>query len=697
MTPQLSFISLVAGLSLTAASLAASHDTQKWWESPFGMLQTNLREIDVDMDVEVTADFIKEYGSAAWLTSVGGILANYPTELDFQIVNPLLKDRPSGDLIQDSLEAAHSRDIRLLARMDFSKVQLSVAEAHPEWLYISPNGTWQNHTNDLVSVCPSGGWYQERIFDILDEVMEKYELDGFFVNWAGFNENDYFRVYHGVCHCESCQKAWDEYSDGAELPNGPEDSNYDDWKTWSDGVIDEWTERVRDKIAEKLPDAGLILGESSDIMFYEANNAIDREIWHHETSQTVSRFKSHRPEVPVLVNCASFIDHAYRITMEEPHHFIQYHLQAMSRGANPSTYIIGIPGKIPWPGFEGASQLMRFHQQHQHIYEGLRPIAKTALVLPQESQMNETHYEIEALPEYKGLYKALQELHVPFDVVDQKYIGEIAENNGFDRYEVVILPSLGQLYETDVEILDNWVAGGGTLVVTGDVGAEKDGTLQLQSLPATRVAENVTNPDELWSMYIAPEQDRTEEHYYEGPIIPLLGSYRLYEWKDKSEGLYKKLDHAPFAPPEYIYGNVQIDERGVGIADYESGRSALFPMPVGWGYREIGMSAFRDFFELVLGEVGAKEPLKFNFSPHVEVTVNGKDNHTVVHLINMSGIRYQNFGQHLPIPAGSITVTSGGRGVRARSLLGGKDLDVKDGQIMVPGINLFEVIVIEGL
>lgn len=689
--------SLAAAVVFGLPTEAASNGRDKWWESPFGMFQTNLREIDMDMDVEATADFIKEYGSTAWLTSVGGILANYPTELDYQIINPLLKDRPGGDLVQETLNAARSRDIRLLARMDFSKVQLPVAEAHPEWLYISPNGTWQNHTNNVVSVCPSGNWYQERIFDILDEVMEKYELDGFFVNWAGFNENDYFRVYHGVCHCESCQKAWDEYSNGAELPDGPEDANYDDWKTWSDGVIDEWTGRVRDRIAEKLPDAGLILGESSDIMFYEANNAIDREIWHHETSQTVSRFKSHRPEVPVLVNCASFIDHAYRITMEEPHHFIQYHLQAMSRGANPSTYIIGVPGKIPWPGFEGASQLMQFHKQHHDIYQGLKPISKTALVLPQESQMNETHYELEAMPEYKGLYKTLQELHIPFDVVDQKYIGEIAENNGFERYEVLILPSLGRMYDSDVEIIDEWVAAGGTLIVTGDVGAEEDGTLQLQSVPASRVAENITDPDDLWSMYIAPVQNRTENHYYQGPIIPLLGSYRLYEWKDGAEGMYKKLDYAPFAPPEYIFGNVQVDERGVGIASHEDGKGVLFPMPVGWGYREIGMSAFRDFFELVLGEIGAAEPLKFNFSPHVEVTVNRNAERTVVHLINMSGIRYQNFGQHLPIPAGSITIVNGGNKVQARSLRGGQKLKIEEDQIMVPGIDLFDVIVIEGV
>lgn len=140
----------ITGFLLASLCCRAANTTEKWWQEPFGMLQTNLREINVDMDVNATADIIKQYGPTDWLNSVGGILANYPTDLDFQIINPFLDSRPSGDLIRDSLDAARARGIRLLARMDFSEVQLEVAEANPDWLYSSPNGTWQNHTKNLV-------------------------------------------------------------------------------------------------------------------------------------------------------------------------------------------------------------------------------------------------------------------------------------------------------------------------------------------------------------------------------------------------------------------------------------------------------------------------------------------------------------------------------------------------------------------
>ena len=662
------------------------------------MLQTNIREIDADMDVDQVADYIKQHGATAWLQSVGGILANYPTNLDFQVRNPHLANRTSGDLVADSLDAARARNMRLLGRMDFSKVQRGVAEAHPDWLYVSPNGTWQTHTNGLVSVCPSGEWYQRRSFDILDEVMGRYDLDGFFVNWAGMNENDYYRVYHGVCHCQSCRSRWEEYSGGKDLPDGPWNETYDEWKVFSDGVVDEWTGRVRDFISERLPDAGLILGESADIMFHEANNAVDREMWHFATAETVSKAMSYRPDVPVLVNAASFLDHAYRMASEQPDNFAQYYLQAIARGANPSTYIIGTPGKIPWAGMDKATDLMRFHDKHKDVYSGFRPIARTGLVLPDDSLMEDEQYE-EATVEYKGLYMALQELHIPFDVVAQEYLDEIMDNGGLNRYGVLVLPHLGTLNATHASVLDEWVESGGTLVTSGAIGVEEGGALQLQSLPATRQKEYISDEEDNWSTYLAPEQNRTEEHYYTGPLVPLLDDFGSYEWKDGSRGVYKKLAFGPFAPPEYIYGNVQVGIRGAGIGAHGKGIGVLVPFPVGKSYREIGLSVFRDFFSLVLGKAGgAQEKLEFDLVPQAEVIlgVNGAGQ-TVVHVINQSGIKHQNYGTPLPLPAGRVRVV-GNNEVKARTLVTNEELEIDDeGWLRLPGIELFDVVIIEGL
>src|SRR5699024_9638141 len=112
----------------------------KWWDEPFRTFQTNLREIDAGLDVDKVADFIVDYGADTWLLSTAGIITNYPSALDCQTVNPALSERASRDLIGDAVAAAQARGIRVLGRLDFSKVDARRAEEYPQWCYLSPEG-----------------------------------------------------------------------------------------------------------------------------------------------------------------------------------------------------------------------------------------------------------------------------------------------------------------------------------------------------------------------------------------------------------------------------------------------------------------------------------------------------------------------------------------------------------------------------
>ena len=161
-----------------------------WYHSPFRMFQTNLLEVDADMDVERVLDFIEDFGCDTWLVNGGGILSFYPTKLEHQTRNPYLDRRPSGDLFGDAVAAGHRRGIRVMARMDFSKVSEAVADRHPDWLFVDPQGGRQE-AEGQVSVDPSSGYYQEKLLEVLDEMIDIYPLDGFFFNRCRFNEHDY--------------------------------------------------------------------------------------------------------------------------------------------------------------------------------------------------------------------------------------------------------------------------------------------------------------------------------------------------------------------------------------------------------------------------------------------------------------------------------------------------------------------------
>ncbi|RFU31591.1 hypothetical protein B7463_g4710, partial [Scytalidium lignicola] len=410
---------LVDGNLLSSAQddiiMSVTLQSGQWWHKPFGMVQTNLREIDVNMDVDVVADWIQDFGATARLIGVGGIQAQYQTELPFQARNPILAERKSGDLVGDALKAAHSRGLILLARMDFSKVSPQVAAEHPEWCYMSPYGNLQEHTAGLVSVCPCGGYYQERIFDILTEVTARYKIDGMFFNWASMNEHDYYKRYHGVCHCISCQVRWLEFSGGLELPKGPDDANYAQWLIFSQQIIDGIITRICSR--QTTQSAG--------------SSGITR----HRNGQAPGS----RPEVPVLVNSTCFLDMPYRMAGEEPAHFAQYLIQAISRGGNPLTYLMGTLGKIPYPCLDTASEITRFHKKWTEVYDGMRPSATTGLVRPYRGYMSSHEDYEQAESEFRGLYSALQELHIPFDVLAAEHLAGIHANGGIERYKVVIL------------------------------------------------------------------------------------------------------------------------------------------------------------------------------------------------------------------------------------------------------------------
>lgn len=672
---------------------------ERWWQKPFGVVQTNLREIDAGMDVAAVADWVQHFGATAWLCSVGGIQAQYPTALDFQSCNPHLHERKSGDLVGDAIMEAKKRGLKFLARMDFSKIAPHVAAEHPEWCYMSPHGNLQEHTAGLVSVCPAGGYYQERIFDILDEIATRYPIDGLFFNWATMNEVDYFKHYHGVCHCVNCLSRWLEFepAKNLKLPRCTEDKNYDIWLVFSRQIIDDITARMRDFIAARLPDAALIRGKTADIIYQESNNEIGRPFWHHLTSEWVSSWVAWHPKVPVLANSTCFIDMRYRMAGEEPAQFAQYLIQCISRGGMPSTYMMGTPGKIPYPCLDVAREVTQFHRKWSNVvYDGICPSALTGLVRPDRGYLGAEEYR-SATAEFRGLYEALQEHHIPFDIIAMEHLPEIASNGSLDRYRNLVLPDLGLLRQALPDVFDSWVRRtGGILITTGSTGHAEVGVVQLKSLPVSRRRATVSEARLLWSSYAAPEQTVRGIHYYNGPTVPLYGASYYYDWKPESVTKGKILARAPFAPPEKAYGNLEIDQPAYGVARYGLGKAVCIPFTVGRGYYETGLSCLRDFFMQVFTQNAHKEEISFDLPEKVEVTVHQTGDSVIIHLINLTGATRVNFQNHVPIAGGAMRVSSSVAGRTVRALKANIVLNNVNGVIKLPMIDLYEVIVLDG-
>jgi hypothetical protein len=77
-------------------------------------------------------------------------------------------------------------------------------------------------------------------------------------------------------------------------------------------------------------------------------------------------------------------------------------------------------------------------------------------------------YSLTYLAEYRGMIKWLAHNHVPFDIVVRPDATELS------RYNTLIAPSLAAISDRDAELLDQYVANGGHLVVTGPKPATLD-------------------------------------------------------------------------------------------------------------------------------------------------------------------------------------------------------------------------------
>ena len=673
------------------AERGTSEATQ-WWRRPFSVFQTNLQEIDATLDVDETLDFIEDYGSDTWLLNTGGILSFHPTDLPFQTRSPHLVDRPSGDLVGDAVAAAHERGIRVIARLDFSKVSARIASEHPDWLFVSPEGRPQVY-NTLYSVCPSGEYYQERTIDVLDEIMDRYAIDGFFFNWFNFNERDYSRRYVGVCQCASCQERY-AARDGRALPVGPESDNYWDWIQFSFETTGGITTRIAEHINARRPDVALVLRRGASIAYQEANFAFGTEVWHHETAEAVSAHVTASPDVPVMVNSVSFADMPYRMASEQPERFEHYLVQTIARGGNPSTYIMGAPGRVPYTNLRLGREVTRFHREQVELYAELESAATIAIVRPNRFGMRPDRYAT-TVEEVRGIYSSLQQTHHPFDVLAVESLADLARDGRLDRYSLVVLPDLGPLGPDIAASLDAYVADGGHVLCTGSSGVADDGTVELASSPAVMAVGAPDVDAATWSTYATlEEQPDVDAYRYAPSLVPVWGACSTFVWKPGVTKLGSILPQAPYGPPEKCYGHVVGADPAIAVLEHGSGGVTVIPWTVGRAYREFGTTELRTFL-LHAVTPHARSAMTASLPEQVEVIVGTGEDGPVLHLLNLSGVRHRTFGPHLTIPGGQLRL-HGTCASRADALVAGQPIAIRhdgdDTVLDLPPLELFEVV-----
>jgi hypothetical protein len=667
--------------------------TPRWWHGPFSVFQSNLQEIDAGLDVESALDAIEDHGATAWLLNAGGIVSNYPTNLAFQTRNPYLSERASGDLIGDAIEAAQRREIKVLGRFDLSKVSVAIAEKHPEWCFRSHDGQPQVY-HDLWSVCPSAGYYQERAFEIFDEVLTRYPLDGIFINWFNFNIVDYSRKRHGVCHCNACAEGFRKWSGGADLPVDLRSPDLSRWIGFTESVLSDLNRRLTDHIHSLSPDTLVVLGKRADMRYAEQGKMFGKELWPSSTSDEISELHNHEPPIRALINSVSFVDMPYRMAGEEPAHFAQYLYQGIARGGMPSTYIMGAPGRIPYASLDTAGKITRYFQRHKSMYADLAPAARLAVV------KSSARPGSPGSDEHLGIYTILQRDGRPFDVLPKEQLTALHQAGRLVHYDAILLPDIGTL-GAHASVLDAYVDQGGHLITTGSSAVAENDECELRGSPLLTRRSHVRSAEELWSSYATTtHQDQALRHTFHGLIAGIFGSAFDAAWTEDASSFGEMLPAAPYGPPEKAYGHMPSPE-DPAYARRSSGNSGgsvtVFPWTVGTSYREVETSAAKT---MLLGALDQVLPQRWSVDApeQIEVIAGCSGDDLVVHLINLTGASRRGFRPPAPVSGVRVRLPEIAAGAKVEVLVAGSTGSVDaGGAFLVDVLGDAEVLVFQGV
>jgi hypothetical protein len=682
--PKCGLAVLALGLALLTSSPSAADLVNRaepdWWLTPRRMIQTNLREIDAGMDVEAYVASLKTAGANVVLFNVGGIVANYPTDLPYHYRNPILK----GDLTGEVVKRLHAEGIRVIARFDFSKVNERIAREHPEWLTRDAGGHSIPAYNGQVPTCLNGWYQREGMLRILGEVIDRYPIDGVFFNMIGYPRSDYSGRAIGICQCENCRQRFRQMF-GLELPKDEQAATpaAGKYKEFTGRSITEQFEKVNALVKGKNPNLAICTYTESgvDVVRKESNSALDN--WVYEESFRTRLGQLKYPGKQQANAAVSFPHYPHRHASVSPDLTRKRLFECMINGGWLDFYCIGtFNGQEDRLGLDQVEDVFRFHAANERWLTNTAERAEVGLAVEGAGKTDEV----------RGLIGMLSQAHVSYELVS------LAKSD-LAKLPALIVPVTGPLPAEAMRKLDDYAKGGGRLLLTGGPVTPGLKSLGLSAAGAARPAEQGTY------IRIRPE-DKTrlkQPVLAKLDLVPLSGELWPATMAEGGEGLLRLISPAMFGPPEKCYYTNVTDIPCLYARPSGRGAVAWITWRVGTEFEALGHAGHA---ALVLGALDGllKLPHRVRVDGPALVEMNHRADRAGkfewVSLYNHSGQLDKVIGPPVPIRDVTVEITPASPVRRARVLKSGESLPLKTGAegavtCTVPVLKTYDLVLFE--
>ena len=644
-------------------------NAKHWWTNyPWRMVQTNFREIDMDgIDAESYAKSLADFGATVVTLNAGGILASYESKLPYHTVSKYL----TGSSLREIVDACHKRGIRVIARMDFSKIPYAVYEQHPDWAFRTADGGIVNQ-NGFVQTCQNGEYQQEKVMEILTELLTTHPFDGVYCNMSGFVATGYDGSIYGMCTCDRCKAGFKaafhlDVPDKLDLKN-PVTMRYMGFQA---GCGKKLRAKMTAAIKAISPEIAV---DKVDYLRSESHTEIDIPIWVYSAS-------SHARQTAFagLVCDNASVDYMgfrYRESSVSPGVSALRQWQNLANAGTTSVYVIGrLDNHRDKSTFEAHRK--GFHKTQEALLSGLRSGAEILLVM--KSQQSRCD------PESFGWIRALTASHVPFDEVKTSGVNEAA----LEGKKLVILADVRDLQAEQCALLDAFVQKGGMLVSSGDSGVLGD-SASLKCLGIEKMPERKKTVSTVFTLTDSDAQ--VLKRSAEAPVIAPGSQIRVCAYAAGVKKLLRTEPEPHYGPPEIAYHTTETENPGLTVHSFGSGKAVYFPWFCGSFYHNEGYTNTLNIMQDVLFELCGLPQIAPGLHPSVELVLKKKENKTVVFLINASGYFGNSFFD--PIPMADIELHIPGHFVKAEAMNGGQAV-LENGVLHLNKLDDFEMLVLE--
>jgi hypothetical protein len=570
---------------------------------PLRWLQTNLRQTDSFLDPEKLVAQVAEMRANVLHFGMGGIVAHYPTKLEFHYRSPYLAQ--TRDMFGDVVQLAHARGIRVVGRFDFSKVKKEAFAAHPDWFFRTADGSPVEY-NGLYSTCINGGYYRDYAMRILTEALERYEVDGLFFNMFGNQSRDYSGRFVGHCHCDAC-KAKYRAMFGRDLPKEMDEQ----YRQFLFRTSREVAADIGKLIRAKRPRAGYFnyIQEHTDGIMSESNTAVDRPLplWPYSASDNVNRNRNSEPSKMAVNLCMQFVDFAWRwVTVPGPE--IQLRLwQNVAHAGAAALAINGTFEQEDRQGLEAARPVFQWLAEHERYYAGQESDARV-LLLGRPAQSGRPFSQ----NSYRGMFRLLSEEHIPFAVADN------LDWMGRREYDLVIATDWAPAELTP------YMERGGRVLVANARPPDFEGPRVVKRWDDLQGHLRVRDRGRL------PSLRSTNVLMIDGPFAEL---------EPVAKPALTMVPPSMYGPPEFVHIDAtDTDVPGLVTMERGKGRMAWIPWDAGALYYRHSLTGHRLLLRDVVRELlGDRTQVVTNAHPLVEVTWMKQGTRRLLHMINVSG------------------------------------------------------------